>query len=231
VAKKQVHFSDALFAFLSELKENNDKEWFAANKARYEADVREPMLAFIGDFADPLEKISPHFVADPRKQGGSMFRIHRDVRFSKDKSPYKTMCSAHFRHEATSKDVHGPGFYLHLEPGRVFVGAGIYMPPGPTLTAIREAIVADPARWKKAINGRSFKAGFSLGGESLKRPPRGFDPDHELIDDLKRKSFIAVADLSEEDVTAAGFIDQVAKLYKAGGPLMAFLASALDLPY
>lgn len=229
--KKTAHFSEALFLFLNELKDNNDKDWFQQHKARYERDVREPMLAFIADFADPLEKISPHFVADPRKQGGSMFRIHRDVRFAKDKSPYKTVASCHFRHEATTKDVHGPGFYLHLEPGNVFIGAGIYMPSGPTLTAIRDALVADPDGWKKATSGRAFNTSFSLGGESLSRPPRGYEADHELIEDLKRKSFIAGASLSEQDAVAPGFIDKLAKLYGHCGPLMAFLAKALDLPY
>ena len=105
----QPHFTPRLFKFLRQLKRNNSRDWFQANKERYIADVQQPMLRFIADFAGPLAKISKQFDADPRPVGGSMFRIHRDVRFSRDKSPYKTHVSAHFRHKATSKDVHGPG--------------------------------------------------------------------------------------------------------------------------
>ena len=140
----QPHFAPALFAFLRELRENNNREWFQANKGRYEADVRDPLLRFIADFALPLHELSTHFVADPRPVGGSLFRIYRDVRFSKDKSPYKTQAAAHFRHER-GKDVHAPGFYLHLEPDDVFAGAGIWHPDMKSLTKIRDAIVANPA--------------------------------------------------------------------------------------
>ncbi len=118
---KEAHFSPALFAFLRELKANNSRPWFQANKERYEREVREPMLCFIADFGVEARKISPYIVADPRKAGGSMFRIHRDTRFSKDKSPYKTTVGAQFRHEQ-GKDVHAPGFYLHLAPGEAFAG-------------------------------------------------------------------------------------------------------------
>ena len=107
----KAHFTPALFEFLAELSMNNDREWFQANKARYERDVRNPLLDFVADFGERLRTISPHMVADPRASGGSMFRIYRDVRFSKDKSPYKTNAGAHFRHEV-GREVHGPGFYL-----------------------------------------------------------------------------------------------------------------------
>ena len=100
------HFTPKMFSFLRDLADNNDREWFAANKDRYETDVREPALDFIEDFADRLLKISPNFSADPRKQGGSMFRIHRDTRFSKDKTPYKIHTGMQFRHVATKDDVH-----------------------------------------------------------------------------------------------------------------------------
>jgi len=106
-----------------------------------------------------------------------MFRIYRDVRFAADKSPYKTHAAAQFRHRA-AKDVHAPGFYLHLEPGGCFVGVGIWHPDGPTLAAIRTALVADPPGWTGAIGDRAFKRAFTLGGDALKRPPQGFDPGH-----------------------------------------------------
>src|SRR5262245_24871002 len=135
-------FDPDLFEFLSDLREHNDREWFAANKARYEAHVLEPALAFIEDFAFRLPEISSQFRADPRKSGGSLFRIQRDTRFSKDKSPYKTNVGMHFRH-ASAKDAYAPGFYLHLAPGEVVAGGGIWRPDTQTANKIREAIVRD----------------------------------------------------------------------------------------
>ena len=138
------YFSRELFEFLGELALNNNREWFHANKSRYESVVRDSLLEFVADFAEPLSKISSHFVADPRPSGGSMFRIYRDVRFSKDKSPYKTMAAAHFSHER-AKEVPAPGFYLHLAPAESFVGVGIWHPDATTLKNIRDTIVANAA--------------------------------------------------------------------------------------
>ena len=207
------HFQPELFAFLAELKENNSKEWFQANKDRYRSDVQEPLLGFISAFAEPLGTISSNFVADPRPNGGSMFRIYRDTRFSKDKAPYKTHAAAQFRH-AAGRDVHAPGFYLHLEPGSVFVGAGVWHPDGKTLGNIRNAIVADPTAWKRIVNGKALAEAFAREGESLKRPPRGFDPEHPLVDDLKRKDHILVAKLSQKAATSPGFLDEFAGLFR-----------------
>ena len=132
------YFQEGLFTFLKELRANNDREWFAANRERYETQVREPFVRFISDFEPILHQISPHFRADPRPSGGSLFRIYRDTRFSKDKSPYKTAAAAHFPHER-GRDVHAPGYYLHLEPGSVFAGAGLWRPvPGAT---------SEPVHW------------------------------------------------------------------------------------
>ena len=140
--RENIRFEPSLFKYLRDLKNNNERPWFKANKARYEEELRGPMLRFIEDFAPHLEKISVHFLADARPVGGSLFRIYRDTRFAKDKTPYKTHAGAHFRH-VRAKDVHAPGFYLHMEPGNVFMGAGIWHPDNPTLGKIREAIVAD----------------------------------------------------------------------------------------
>ena len=123
----QSHFDVALFAFLEALRSNNNRAWFQAHKQRYEREVRAPMLRFIGDVGPHLWQISPRFVADARPNGRSPFRVHRDVRFAHDKRPYKTNAGAHFRHEA-GRDAHAPGFYLHLEPGRVFVASGVWHP-------------------------------------------------------------------------------------------------------
>jgi uncharacterized protein (TIGR02453 family) len=223
-------FSAELFAFLRELAENNDREWFAAHKARYVADVQEPALAFIEDVGVRLPDVSRHLVADPRTTGGSLFRIYRDVRFSKDKSPYKTQVGIQFRHEQ-ARDAHAPGFYLHLEPGTVFMACGTWRPDGDTLHAIRTAIAAKPSRWRAVVEDPVFAERFRLGGEALKRPPAGFDRDHPLIEDIKRKDFIAIADLSESDVTTSGFLDQFLGLCTDAGGFMRFLCDGARVPF
>ena len=218
------HFEPEIFDFLAELRENNYRDWFQANKDRYRKDVQEPMLAFISAFTEPLRSISPHFVADPRPSGGSMFRIYRDVRFSRDKSPYKVHAAAQFRHRE-GRDVHAPGFYLHLEPGSVFMGSGLWHPAGPTLNAIRSAIVDDPARWREASEG------LELGGESLKRGPRGYDPDHPLLDDLKRKDFVCFINSSPAAACKRGFLKKFTNTCSAASPFMSFLTEAVGLDF
>jgi len=222
------HFAVGLFRFLAELRENNNRPWFLANRHRYEADLLAPMLGFIADFAPRLHAISKRFVADARPVGGSMFRIYRDVRFSKDKSPYKTMAAAHFRHQAKG-DVHAPGFYLHLEPGQVFMGAGIWHPDSTTANKIREAIAARGDSWKRVR--RALGKDLELAGESLKRPPQGHDPEHPLIEDLKRKDFVVVARFSERDACRRGFIDDFSRTCGAAAPLVEFLTRAVGLPW
>ena len=220
-----------LFDFLRELAENNTRDWFQANKQRYEDDVREPMLQLISDFGGPLRQISRHFVADPRKSGGSLFRIYRDTRFSKDKTPYKTNVAAQFRHKQ-GKDVHAPGFYLSLAPGEVHGGAGIWHPDAPSLRKIRETIVERPQAWKRAIGGKKFKTAFDeLAGDSLKRAPKGFDPDHPLIEDLRRKDFVAMVTMDEADAIRPDFLDRFSETCRAGAPMTKFLTQALDLEW
>lgn len=218
--------SSALFEFLSDLKENNSKEWFAANKHRYEQDVRGPLLHFIENFAPHLEQISPYFMAIAKKSGGSLFRIHRDVRFSSDKSPYKTNAGIHFRHE-NGKDAHAPGFYLHLAPDECFCGAGIWRPDGPSLKAIREAIVEHPKAWIEVSRSKNFR----LEGDSLKRPPRGFDKDHPLIEDLKRKDHIAFVSLTAKDLVKKNFLKSYTRHCQNFAPYVQFIAKALGQPF
>ncbi|MBI1820608.1 MAG: DUF2461 domain-containing protein [Nitrospirae bacterium] len=224
----RIYFNADFFKFLTELKMNNNREWFTANKARYIAEVRNPSLDFIRDFAPHLQKISRHYVADSRPVGGSLFRIYRDARFSKDKSPYKTMAGIHFRHEM-AKDAHAPGFYLHLEPGNSFAGAGIWHPERDTLQKIREAIANRPKQWKALLSDKRFKKTHKLDGESLVRPPAGFDADHPLIEDLKRKDFVSISELSEKDAGSPDFIDRFARLCQTSAPLTKFLTVSLDL--
>lgn len=225
-----VYFTPALFKFLRDLKKNNSREWFQANRSRYEADVRNPLLDFIEDFAPHLAKLSPHFVASPRKTGGSMFRIHRDTRFSKDKTPYKTHAAAQFRHER-ARDAHVPAFYLHLEPGSVFAATGTWRPDSASAKMIRDAIAAKSTEWKRATGGKAIRAMCTFEGESLKRPPRGFDPEHPLINDLKRKDFLAVAAFSQGDACGADFLALFTRFCRAAGPYTAFLTKALNLKY
>ncbi|MEE8356562.1 MAG: DUF2461 domain-containing protein [Anaerolineales bacterium] len=223
-------FTPALFDFLGELKSNNNRDWFQDNKSRYEKDVKDPLLLFIAEFADRVPEISPHIAAIPRATGGSMFRIYRDLRFSKDKTPYKTAAALHFRHER-GKDVHAPGYYLHLEPGSVFMGAGIWKPDGETVSKIRSRIDAKPGEWREITGNKTFTSTFSLEGDSLKRPPRGYDPDHPLIQDLKRKDFIGSLELSEDIVLQDDFLDYYLDLCKKLAPLMGFISLSIGLSW
>jgi len=200
-------FRPALFTFLRDLAANNDRTWFEANRERYEAHLLAPAQQFITDFAPRLRRISRQFNADPRPGKGTLFRIHRDVRFSKDKSPYKTWIGIQFRHKE-AKDAHAPGFYLHLQPGHVMAGAGIWHPDTATCNSLRDAIVEDAAGWRRATRGKRFTERFELGGDSLKRPPRGYDPEHPLIDDLKRKDFFGLSMLTQKAATSPGFLDE-----------------------
>ncbi|MEZ6120572.1 MAG: DUF2461 domain-containing protein [Pirellulaceae bacterium] len=223
-------FSLQTLHFLDELGRNNHRDWFQANKARYEADVVGPALAFIAAFEKPLQKISPHFVAVPKKVGGSLMRIYRDTRFANDKRPYKTNIGIQFRHE-TGKDVHCPGFYLHIEPEQVFFGAGIWHPDGPTTRRIREEIVDYPDDWKKAVQSRSFRNEWELSGDSLQRAPRDFEPDHALIDDIKRKDFIAISSVEVDDLLSASLVKTLAAKAKKASLLVRFLCEAIRVDF
>jgi uncharacterized protein (TIGR02453 family) len=216
-----------VFSFFRELETNNNREWFTRNKERYESEVRDPLLEFVSEFGSHLQRINPHFVADPRRVGGALFRIHRDVRFSKDKTPYKTHAGLRFPHEE-SKNVHAPGFYLHLAPGEVFAGSGIWHPDPATLGKVRDAIVADPKGWKRSISTAAFRAQGELGGDALKKPPRGYDPDHPFVEDLKRKDFIAYVPFTERQACAPDFLKRFRSACAAMKPFMGFLTRAVN---
>jgi uncharacterized protein (TIGR02453 family) len=224
------YFTPKLFGFLRDLEANNDRAWFKANQERYIEDVREPALDFINDFAEPLARISPHFVADTRTVGGSLFRIQRDTRFSKDKTPYKTNTGVQFRH-VRGKDVHAPGFYLNLEPGACFVGVGIWHPESKVAYSIRTHIDENRGGWKRAAHGKRFSDVFELGGDSLVRAPRGFDEADPLIEDLKRKDFIGSARLTQKEVTSATFMGDFEQRCRAARPFMKFLCDAVGLEF
>jgi uncharacterized protein (TIGR02453 family) len=223
-------FSQDTLTFLDELAANNDRAWFEANKARYEFLVREPALDFIAAMAARLETFAPHFRADPRKMGGSLMRVYRDTRFSRNKTPYKTNIGIQFRHEL-GKDVHAPGFYVHIATDECFFGAGSWRPDAEVLGRIRERIAADPKAWFAARDNKKFAAHWQLAGDRLTRPPRGYAADHPAIEDLQRTDFIGLAALSAEEVTASGLVDLAAARFSAAVPLMKFLCAALPVQY
>lgn len=223
-------FSDDTFNFLRLLAENNSREWFNEHKADYEAQVREPARAFIRAMTPELARFAPQFVTDDRKMGGSLMRIYRDVRFSKNKLPYKTNIGIQFRH-AQGKDVHAPGFYLHIEAHEVFVGTGIWHPESETLKKIRTYIDTHPTRWEDALAAKDFAEWFHMSGDTLKRPPRGFDAGHPQIEEIKRKDFIGIAPLVPELMLEPDLPALIGGYFEAGVPLMQQLCRAIGVPY
>ncbi len=224
------YFTPKLFKFLRDLAANNERDWFKAHQDEYEQHVREPALEFVNDFAGPLRKISPHFVADSRKVGGSLFRIQRDTRFSKDKTPYKTNTGVHFRHEAAS-NVHAPGYYMHIAPEGSYIGIGIWRPETKVAYAIRGHIDENQAAWKKATTAKRFTDVFTMEGDRLKRPPKGYDEDHPLIEELKRKDFIASTRVPQSAITSDHFLEDFAGYCKRATPMMKFLCEAVGVPF
>jgi uncharacterized protein (TIGR02453 family) len=223
-------FKPESLAFLAELSRNNNREWFAENKQRYEEDVLDVALHFIQSMQDPLRKFAPHFTAIPKRMGGSLMRVYRDTRFSKNKTPYKTNVGIQFRHEQ-ARDVHAPGFYLHIDPEEVFLGAGMWRPDPDALLALRKRIDAKQAEWLRARDDKTFRRHFSLGGTSLLRPPKGFAKDHPLIDDIRRKDFIAVKQLDLKDPLGSRFQQKVELAFASAAPFMTFLCKAVGVPY
>lgn len=223
-------FDKSLIEFLVLLKKNNNKEWFGDHKQEYEDKVRTPTLEFITQMDQWIRLVSPHYEAIPKKVGGSMMRPYRDVRFSKDKSPYKTNVGIQFRHEI-GKDVHTPGFYLHIEPTDIFLGVGTWHPDPNSLRAIREHIALKPSAYADAIEHAPFTEFFELEGDKLTRPPRGYEKDQILIEEIKRKDFIGVCRLDESFLLEGDVCEKVAKLFGRAQPFQKFLCDALKLRF
>jgi len=224
------YFTPRFFEFFEELSRNNNRDWFEQNRARYEREVREPMLAFIADFGPRLRKISAYYVADPRPSGGSMMRIYRNLRFSRDKTPYRTNAAAAFGHR-DGAHFNSPSFYLSLSPAEAFAGVGVWHPQADTVAKIRDAIVAHPSKWKSAVNDRKFRARFEIMGDMLSRPPKGYDANHPLIEDLKRKDFIGGAEFTRMEVCSAEFMDLFSSACASAAPFMKFLTEGLGLKW
>jgi uncharacterized protein (TIGR02453 family) len=227
-------FTPEAFTFLRGLKRNNNKPWFEANRPVYERAVLGPLR----DLADELDirfaKLAPEFVA-PRKR--ALFRIHRDVRFSKDKSPYKTHAALWVFHRdagrGVGRDAHGgAGFYFHIEPGASLVAGGFWMPPRPILNTIRERIVDEQRAFEKLVKAPAFKKRFGgltddEPGVRLTRTPRGFAPDHPAAHWLRFNSFTASRDLTDAEALSPKLVDVILKDYAALLPLVRWLNGSL----
>lgn len=222
-------FTPDTLAFLTQLAANNHRDWFKANQADYEDKVRTPALQFIEAMTPHIQQLSPRLTAVAKKVGGSLMRPQRDARFSKDKTPYKINVGIQFRH-FQGKDVHAPGFYLHIANEGCFIGAGIWHPDSKALNRIRSCILDNPSAYNQALK-QLTAAGFSMDGDSLIRPPKGFDKDHPMIDELKRKDFIAIKAISTEQLFADNFDLWCAEQFSHANKLMAYLCFALDLDY
>ena len=214
------YFGPGLFAFLSDLKANNDRDWFEANRARCLAEVEAPMRRFVADVGLRLAELSPSHAR------GSLFRMHRDSRFSRDKTPYKTAVAAQFRHGTHRKDHSLPGFYVHLAPGHCVGGGGLYRPEPAPLGRVRDRIVAEPEEWAAVL-----ASGVEVMGDALKRPPPGYPHDHRFVDDLKRKDHFSMAPFTEAEVCQPDFADRYVAACADIAPLIAFLTRALGLTW
>jgi uncharacterized protein (TIGR02453 family) len=222
-------FTSEAQSFLRELKANNNRDWFAENKSRYESAIMEPALAFVAAVERPLKRVSPHFTAIAKRSGGSIMRVYRDIRFSKDKSPYKPYVGIHFRHEL-GKDAHAPGFYFHIDTDEVFLGGGIWQPEQPLLAQIRFLIDDEPGRWTRILKSKPLTQRFELSGESLKRPPKGYDESHPLIEHLKRKDHFVISHLSTKEFTSPKLVETVIERFKIAKPYLQFLCDAIKVP-
>jgi uncharacterized protein (TIGR02453 family) len=221
----KAYFTPELFLFLKQIKRNNRREWFVKNRERYEEAVRQPCLRFLTDFGFRMREISPWIVVSAKPHGGSLMRIYRDIRFSPDKSPYKSHVGMNFPHASASEDVHGAGYFLQLTPRTSFLAAGAWHPDRRSLAKIRDAVAWKAPEWKKA------KRGIELEGGSLTRPPRGYCDDHPMIEDLKRQDFVASIEFTDAQVCDGRFLSEVTVAAKKLAPLAGFLARAQGLQF
>jgi uncharacterized protein (TIGR02453 family) len=218
--------SKSTLTFLSDLRLNNDREWFNANRKRYET-ARSDFEVFVQALIDEITKLDPIFRGLEAKS--CIFRINRDTRFSRDKSVYKTNLGAFMVRGGKKNGDRFPGYYLHIEPGESFVAGGSYIPPSPWLSAIRQKIDLQGDELLRIINTREYRKYFNgLDGEKLKVPPRGYSKDHPHIELLKMKSFLADLSFSDKDVISDGFFEVVISAFRAMKPLNDFLTTGID---
>ena len=211
--------------FLKQLKKNNRRDWFEKHKTDYVSFVKLPMQSLIAALQPHFQSFAPEYEVNPKR---SLFRIYRDVRFSKDKRPYKTHVAAHFVLRGKPKGTEGSGYYLHIEPGEVFVGAGIYMPDEDQLKKIRKGIAEHSAEFLSVVHHPEMKRVLGvLEGEKLQRAPKGYEPDHPMAEWLKYKQFFVGTSWPEKRCLKAGFVADVGRAFEAASPLVNFLNNAL----
>jgi len=227
-------FRPAAITFLRSLARNNTREWFQAHRDDYEREVREPLAALVEEMDVRFAELAPEIVGEPKR---SLFRIHRDVRFSNDKSPYKTNAACWFHHTDAGRGVGsaaphgGAGFYFHMEPGRTMIGGGIWMPPRPTLARIREAIDERPAALQRVLRDPAVTKRFGGLDESarLTRMPRGYAESHAAAALLRHQSFTVGRTLTERELFGPRLPDLLARDYARLVPLVRWLNGALGL--
>ncbi len=218
-------------AFLADLAEHNDKRWYEGQKERCQEDLYEPARALVRTLTAELSAAFPDITGSDAKVGGSLTRLHRDTRFSKDKRPFNTHIGMHFWHRA-GKKMEVPGFFLRVSPEEVLLATGLHGPePGP-LEKVRKVIDKDRKGWERASRDPSFLRHFGgLEGESLKRVPAPWPPNHPFADDLRRKDFTAFARWKGAEAARPGFAAKAVEAWRASGPLMGFLCRATGLPF
>ena len=228
-SQTELAFTAASLDFLKQLALNNSRDWFKAHQEEYENKVRTPALRFIEQIQPDIVAISPRLTAVAKKVGGSLMRPQRDSRFSNDKTPYKTNVGIQFRH-FQGKDVHAPGLYLHIAEDGCFIAAGIWHPESKVLNAIRTCIDENPNGYKKALHTLTNQ-GFVMDGDSLTRPPKGFGKHHPMLNELKRKDFIALKPIPFERLCQADAARYCAEQFAHCSQLMAYLCFALELDF
>jgi uncharacterized protein (TIGR02453 family) len=218
-------FPEEGIRFLQRLKRNNTRAWFQAHQREYEECVRFPMQCLIQGLRRDLGAEIPEIEFSPKT---SIFRIYRDTRFSKDKTPYKTNIAASFRLRGTRGPTENPGLYVGIEPGEIFIGGGLYMPSGDQLKKIRKAIVDDPGEFLAIVTGRPFRSTFGgILGETLARAPLGYPPDHPLIEHLRHKQFYVGIESGHEPALRPAFQGTVARAFRRSMPFIRWLAAAV----
>ena len=218
-------FPEEMIPFFKKLKRNNNREWFAAHKDDFEEYVKFPMQCFIASLAPLFGEFAPEVDCDPKR---SLFRIYRDTRFSADKTPYKTHAAAHFVLRGMPKGLVGSGYYFHIEPGEVFLGAGIYIPDGEQIKKIRAAIAAHPKEFLALIKDKKFVKRFgTLNGTRLQRVPTGYPSDHPMAEYLKLKQFFVGVTLTDDVIIRRKFLADAAKIFSEATPFVRFFNEAI----
>jgi uncharacterized protein (TIGR02453 family) len=218
------HFSNEALKFLRGLKRNNDRVWFAERKPVYERELKEPMLALIVEVNEAMLEFAPHHVRPPQK---IMMRIYRDIRFAKDKRPYKTHVSAWWAREGLQK-TSGAGFYFDVSGTEVTVAAGVYMPEREQLLAIRRYLAEHHAEFRAVLAEKRLRSLMKEGdGMRLTRPPKGFSADDPAIDLLMCRQWGVSATLPVKQALAGGLVKDVVKRFRAAAPMIAMLNEPL----